>query len=316
MRVVGLVAFRNEEPYVPYLLASLLPLVDHVVALDDRSTDGGPDLFRDAGVAVITGPSGLTFGGRRQLLLQEGRRAAGTHFVVVDADEAFDAQFSQRGRRVIEELAPGQALAFPFRTLWKGWTRYRIGREYDLPLTCAFRDDSVSTYEDTFIHESRLPRRIAASCRRLRSDEGSMVHFQFAAWHRAQVKQAWYRCNEYLRGKVAMRVNARYLFTLDGPRVRTRPVEPETLAHLPPMNPLADLPPSWHLEEILTWFDRYGPNHFEALQIWHVGELREAFVATEEREPHPSRVAPPFVRILEDAYGSARALTRRAIRRR
>src|SRR5207248_3926413 len=137
-------AFRDEEPFLPYLLASLAPIVDHVVALDDRSTDGGPGLLRDAGATVVASTEEWTFGRRRQVLLDEGRRVGGTHFVAVDADEAFTLPLSEHGNTLIGSLAHGQSLAFPFRTLWKGATRYRVGHEYDMALTCAFRDDGTS----------------------------------------------------------------------------------------------------------------------------------------------------------------------------
>lgn len=315
MRIVALLAFRDEEPYLPFLLASLAPLVDHVVALDDRSTDAGPVLLRAAAATIATPREGSTYGSRRQLLLEMGRAAGGTHFVAVDADEAFSADFSAHGRSAIKGLSPGRALAFPFRTLWKGTANYRIGKEYDMPLACAFQDDGVSNYAATPIHESRLPGDIAGTARVLPDHVGSMVHFQFAAWDRAQAKQAWYRCKEFLAGTSPLRVNARYLTTLDGPRVRVRPIDPAVLAHLPLLSPLSALPPSWHLEEVLGWFAAHGASRFEPLQIWHVPELRDAFEAAEGRSPRASAITPPVARAAGDLYGSSRAALRMVSRR-
>lgn len=315
MRIVALLVFRDEEPFLPYVLASLGSLVDGVVAVDDRSTDGGPDLLRAAGATVVAAPDGSTFGQRRQALLEAGRRAGGTHFVVVDADEVFGATFSRAGRPTVEALQPGQVVALPFRTLWKGTTRYRVGREYDLPLACIFADDGAVSYRDSVIHESRLPEGLDFERRVLPPSEGSMVHLQFAAWERAQVKQAWYRAKEYLDGTSPVRVNARYLLTLDGPLVRSRPLDPSSLAHLPAVAPLRDLGPSWHLGAVLSWFDKFGPAHFEPLQIWHVPALRQAFERAEGRPPRSARLTPSIARLAGDAYGSGRALTRRVAHR-
>lgn len=315
MRIVALLSFRDEAPFLGPLLASLTPLVDHVVALDDRSTDAGPDLLRASGATVTPAPVVSTYGSRRQLLLDMGRSAGGTHFVVVDADEAFTVDFSSHGRRLIEQLPPGSALAFPFRTLWKGTTHYRVGREYSMPLACVFHDDRASSYQDAAIHESRLPGVIAQSARVLSSSEGSMVHFQFAAWERAQVKQAWYRCKEFLEGSSAIRVNARYLTTLDRRNVRLRELDQSDLAHLRGIEALSALPPSWHLDELMAWFSKHGASHFEALQIWHVAALRRAFELSEGRPPRPSSIAPPVARMMGDLYGSGRAAARRVIRR-
>jgi hypothetical protein len=314
VKIVALLSFRDEEAFLPYLLASVEPLVDGIVALDDRSTDGGPDLLRAAGATVVAPPEHTTYGSRRQLLLELGRAHAGTHFVVVDADEAFTAGFSAGGRALIEALPPGGSLSFPFRTLWKGTESYRIGKEYDMPLACVFHDDGVSTYADTTIHESRLPGTVAQAARVLPPAAGEMVHFQFVAWERAQVKQAWYRCKELLDGSSPLRVNARYLTTLDG-GVRTRPLDRAALAHLPTPEPLETLPPGWHLDELLSWFDRYGPSHFERLQIWHVPALAAAFEQAEGRPARTSSLTPQVARFVGDVYGSSRAAARRINRR-
>ena len=313
-KIVALLSFRDEEPFLPFLLASLAPLVDHVVALDDRSTDAGPDLLRASGATVTASPAGSSYGSRRQLLLETGRSAGGTHFVVVDADEAFTAEFSFHGRRLVETLPPGGAFAFPFRTLWKGTAHYRIGREYSMPLACVFHDDQTFSYQDAAIHESRLPGVIAQAARVLPDGDGSMVHLQFSAWERAQVKQAWYRCKEFLDGSSAVRVNARYLTTLDRPNVKLRAMDRSQLAHLPNIDALRDLPPSWHLDELMRWFRRHGPSHFESLQIWHVAALRLAFEVSEGRPPRTSAIAPPVARVIGDLYGSGRAAARRLIR--
>jgi hypothetical protein len=315
VRIVALLAFRDEEPFLPYLLASLSSLVDHIIALDDRSTDRGPDLLRAAGATVEVPPYGTTYGGRRQLLLDMGRAVGGSHFVVVDADEAFTARFSSGGRPGIEALRPGAALAFPFRTLWKGSTEHRVGKEYDMPLACVFADDGVSNYANTAIHESRLPGVLGLTAQVLPPTTGSMVHLQFVTWERAQTKQAWYRCKEFLDGSSPIRVNARYLTTLDSPGVRTRPLDGNELRHLPPLEPLVTLPSSWHLEEVLEWFQEYGPGHFEPLQIWHIPALADAFRSAEGRDPHTSAVAPRVARVVGDLYGSARAAGRTVSRR-
>ena len=310
MKIVGLLAFRDEEPYLPYLLASLAPLVDAVIAMDDRSTDAGPDLVRDAGGTVVAAPREATFGGRRGALLELGRRAGGTHFVIVDADETFSEPFARAGRRSIENLQPGEALALPFRTLWKGEERYRVGREYDLPLTCIFGDDGTGRYDDVVLHEPRVPLAIGRGPRIVPPSEGEMFHLQFAAWRRSQIKQAWYRCRELVAGASPLRINARYLTTVDGRLVRTRPVDPEAMAHLPSLSPLINLPPSWHLAELMAWMDRFGPAHFEPLQIWHVPELRDAFLVAEGRAPRSVHLAPHLARLVGDAYGSSRARLR------
>ncbi|MGH9277651.1 MAG: hypothetical protein ACRD12_06035 [Acidimicrobiales bacterium] len=307
-------SFRDEEPVLPYLLASLESLVDGIVAMDDGSTDDGAARLRSSGAIVVPAPPGTTFGQRRQLLLEEGRRRRGTHFVVVDADEAFTATLSRKGRHLIEALAPGDAMGLPFYTLWKGAQRYRAGREYDLPIWTVFADDGVSAHPDARIHEARIPPGLAGGRRVLPAAQGGMVHLQFVSWDRAQVKQAWYRCKERLDGASPLRVNARYLLTLDGPLVRSRPIDPAWVSHLPSLETLESRDAGWQLDQLLNWFDRYTPAYFEPLQIWHVPVLRQAFEAAEGRPPRPARFTPHLARFAGDVYGSTRAVARRIVR--
>ncbi|MGP8059636.1 MAG: glycosyltransferase family 2 protein [Acidimicrobiales bacterium] len=314
MKIIALTPFRDEAPFLPHFIASLRPAVDEIIALDDRSTDGGDDLLRDVGARIIRPTSVRTEGNKRATLLEEGRRRGGTHFVVIDADEVLTEPLTESLRLSITKLKSGESLAAPLLSLWRSSWCFRIGREYNMPLCCMFRDDGVAAYGNTFIHESRVPGTL-----RLKEtlNELPMVHLQFVAWHRAQVKQAWYRVQELLSGKSALGVNARYLSTLDGPLVRTRPFDPALLRHIPPVGPLEDLPPGWQLEELYQLFSEHGPEHFERLQIWHVPELRDRFVDVVGREPRPSiQLGAITARAVADLYGSSRALVRRVRRPR
>ncbi len=298
--------FRNEAEHLPYVLPSLVPLVDEIVALDDGSDDAGPDILSAAGAKVLTAARGLGEGERRQRLLDEARKRSATHLVIVDADEVFTHSFTSNGRRLIERLAPGESLALHFRTLWRSEVSYRVGREYDMPLRCIVRDDGTGSYGHTSIHEPRLPSN-SRRAQLVNPELGEMVHLQFVSWRVAQVKQAWYRCKEVIDGSSPLRVNARYWSTLDSRWVRTRRLGAGALCHVPSLAHLASLPAGWQLDEVLAWFDDYGPSRFEKLQIWDVPELRSAFIDRMGRAPRPSSLTPPAARLAGDAYGALRA---------
>ena len=317
LRVIALVMFRDEVAFLPYLLASLDGLVDEIVAIDDRSTDDGRALVEAVGghVVRLTPDTPTDYGSRRRMLLELGRDAGGTHFVCMDADEAFTEAWTTTGRQLIESIPRGGSLAVPFFTLWKDIARYRVEREYRLPLTCIFHDEGNVDYAARELHEDRVPRTYVARRQRASASLGGIVHFQFVAWQRAQAKQAWYRCKELLDGNTPLRINIRYWPTVEWVGVRTRPVDSAWFAGLPDANSLRKVKPGWHLAAILAWFDEHGPSMFEPLQIWHVDELRERFVAELGRQPRSQRVAVPLARALSNSFDLSRAAVAKTRRR-
>ncbi|MBU3675220.1 MAG: hypothetical protein FGM34_09270 [Solirubrobacteraceae bacterium] len=114
-------------------------------------------------------------------------------------------------------------------------------------------------------------------------------------WRRFQAKQAWYRCAELIRDpESALEINEIYSHSVETEAAGTATVPGDWTKGLNIPGGLPDLPPAWHLEETLQWFDSYGLDFFEPLEIWHVPELRQRFVAEAGREPKPLK--PSFIR--------------------
>jgi len=317
MKVVALLTFRDEAPFLPAWLASASRLIDSVVALDDRSTDGGGLLVEAAGgrvVQAVERPDADGFSARRQVLLELGREAGGTHFLCLDADELLSDPFIRNGRDLLASLDPGASLAVEQINLWRSTTHYRRGWRYRRPLALAFCDDVRLVYEHAVIHESRIPRQAEIARRSLPPAQAAIIHLQFVAWHRAQVKQAWYRCRELLDGRDPHAINARYWFTLDSAVVRKRPLPPSWLASGPDLAGVAAAPPSWHLDEVRRWFDERGPAQFEQLQIWHVPELLAAFRSSVGRSPRPHHLRVPLIVTASEGRDLLVAGARRACR--
>jgi len=317
MKVVALLTFRDEKPFLPAWLASVSRLADEIVALDDRSNDDGGRLVQEAGgtvASVADHPAADGFSARRQVLLELGRQVGGTHFLCLDADEVLSDPFLQNGRRLLASLEPGTSLAVEQINLWRSPTRYRRGWRYRRPLALAFRDRNGLGYEYAAIHESRIPRAAELARRSLPPAEAAILHLQFVAWHRAQVKQAWYRARELLSGRPAGAVNARYWFTLDSPIVRRRQMPTAWVPDHVDVAGVATAPPSWHLDELLGWLDQRGPVFFESLEIWHVPELLAAFERAVGRPPRPHRFRTPFIVAASEARDLVVAGARRTRR--
>jgi len=298
MKVVALLTFRDEAPFLPVWLECASRLVDDIVALDDRSTDGGGLLVEAAGGTVVRGSERSDadgFSARRQVLLELGREVGGTHFLCLDADELPSDPFIRNGRALLSSLEPGASLAVEQINLWRSTTHYRRGWRYRRPLALAFHDDGVLKYEFAAIHETRIPRPAEIARHSLPAGQAAIVHLQFVAWHRAQAKQAWYRCRELLDGRRADAINARYWFTLDSRLVHRRCMPSAWLAEGLDLGGVVAAPVSWHLEEVLHYFDERGAGHFEELQIWQVPELLVAFERSLGRSPRPQHLRIPLI---------------------
>jgi hypothetical protein len=295
MKVIALLPMKDEAWILPAYLSSVLPVVDEIIAVDDGSTDASRAIVEAAGGIVVdsTAADGVGWAEHsiRQQLLELGRERGGTHFLGLDADEALTAPSRTHLRDALASLAPGQKLAMQWVILWKRRDRYREDRSIwtNLYKDFAFADSGDTDHGHAFLGVSRTAGPTdAATWHQLGPDRAAVLHYQFVTWQRTQVKQAWYRCAELINTPArAFEINEMYAISLDAADVGTVPVPAEWTDGITVPDGIEDLPPGWHLAEILAWFDRYGIAFFEPLQIWHIEQLHQLFVEREGREPRP-----------------------------
>ena len=137
------------------------------------------------------------------------------------------------------------------------------------------------------IHEPRIP--LEGATARLRAEGVRVLHLQWLLTERTQMRQAWYRCREWLDGKAAAVINENYSGTLPDPRARTAALPAAWADGLTFPDLAVDREPSWNERDILGWFDRDTPEFFEPLEIWHIPVLRDAFERRVGRRPRPDR---------------------------
>jgi hypothetical protein len=123
----------------------------------------------------------------------------------------------------------------------------------------------------------------------VRAADVHVLHLQWLLARRTQMRQAWYRCREWLDSKPAAAINEYYATTLPDPRVRTAAVPAAWSEGLTFPDLAIDREPSWNERDILAWFAERGPAFFEPLEIWHLAPLRDAFVRAVGRRPRPDR---------------------------
>lgn len=283
MKVIGLLPFRNEKMFIPTYLSGLKEIVDLIIAVDDSSNDGGPELLRQnlnipCSVILKNKTEYWSVDKTRQHLLEMGREAGGTHFVCLDADETFTGNFRKNAKTIFAKMEPGQKLSLQWLAMWKSVDHYREDNSVwsNNFKDFVFYDDKKHNCSNIYLCEPRTPGPSnEQTLLKLNPKYGAVFHFQFSDFRKFQLKQAWYRCQEAVKNKPILAINQKYSITLDDPeaRVISCPTEWMKDITLPTVNYCDVLTQSWHYQEILSLFDKFGLNKFIDLDIWHIPEL-------------------------------------------
>lgn len=291
MKIIALLPFKNEAWSLPSYLSSVAKIADEIIALDDSSTDESVQILQDARTTLLTYDSTaekvVNMSARRQILLEAGRKAGGTHFIWLDADETFSADFIPRARGIIEKLKVGQKLTMRWVNAWKNTAQYLDDKKSPFGyiwkdfIVC---DDSSQNFNNQFLSEARTPGPHSDPLV-LNERDGVVLHWQFARWEITQFKQARYRCIELIEGsRSAKRINHTYSISLDNNSLKTIPLPKIWTGDisLPEIN---NLDINWYLTDLKNLFLKHGIEFFEPLQIWHIPELHQLFTEKTGREP-------------------------------
>jgi len=290
MKIIALMPAKNEEWILKTTLPQLKRFVDEILVLDGQSTDGTKAIVeRFQGIAYEQEGTEVHYSTWRQFLLTKGRERGGTHFVWLDADEAFTTNFLPTFRSRLEQLRPGQKLVLDWLCLWKDPRQVRSdGSVYSvLPKDFVFCDDGVSGFNPATLHEGRTPGpNDPERSLRIPREEGAVLHFQFVPFDRFQIKQAYMRCRELvMKTAQAWEINEKYAITLDDPAARCVPAPAAWLEGITGLDDLKNQGQGWYEQGVLDYFERQGPEFFEPLEIWHVPQFRAAFRERVGREP-------------------------------
>jgi hypothetical protein len=302
MKIIGLMPVRNEAWVLPHSLACLSAFCDVILVNDQESEDESKEICRRfPKVVLFESPEQLICEQARRRLLDAARDYAGHNLLWAnDADElvspALMNSFIDRHR---DRLTPGTAIDGRFHTLWNSFSTYRADYTLYRPYwgRMGMVDDRRTDYDRSQhaqLHDPRIPG--AEGMPAIEVAELAILHLQWMIPHRNQLKQAWYRCREWLDGrKSAANINDLYSITFPAPHARTAAVPAEWIADLTFPDASADRVPSWHQRELFAWFDQYSIERFEPLEIWHIPVLLDAFRARVGRRPRPDRsYLPPW----------------------
>ena len=116
--------------------------------------------------------------------------------------------------------------------------------------------------------------------------KGAVLHYQFSNWEAFQLKQAWYRCSELIQndGKKHDEINSKYKITLeesnylnDFKNIFKTSKIPSYLfddVHQPDLEKIYNQS-AWRLNQIQKWFDTFGKEYFQDLDIWHLDNIKK-----------------------------------------
>jgi len=294
MKIIALLPFKNEERFLPTYVSGMLHLVDAIIAIDDGSTDKSVDILsRLCGdkITIYNNDKLTDVAWKehhiREKLLELGRQAGGTHFVCLDADEAFTGNTKNKFKKLLSSMGPGQKLSLQWLANWKSFDHYRDdssiwSNNYKDFVVC---DSPGISYDYVWLHVGRTPGgNTSETLLRVNPKYAAVHHFQFSDFESFQMKQAYLRASELINGGVSTQnINQKYSITLDSNDVKVTACPQEWMTGI--VLPKLDQQSSWRKDAVYGYFKKHGPEFFEPLNIWHVPEFLEEFVRLTGRYP-------------------------------
>jgi hypothetical protein len=273
--VVCLTPVKDERAVLPRFLDCAAMWADHIVVLDQCSTDGSREVAAAHPKVRLLLNDDPTYdeAGRQRTLLAAAREIPGRRVLVaLDADEALSANvLHSRAWRGALSAEPGTVLRLRWASLLPGLQRAWISPDL---IAFGLVDDGRD-HRGPRIHSTRLP--ATAGQPFVALEDVRVLHYQFATRERNESKQRWYQCWERLHhpGKRPIQIYRQY-HRLDAvPESEVEAVRPEWLRDYAEAGlDMTAVPPpaSWYRwdEEVLDWVIEHGPSTFERLDIWEV----------------------------------------------
>ena len=290
MKTIALMPVRNEAVCLPHSLAALSAFCDVIIVLDQNSDDTSRVACRNFAKVVLLEREGNVGDKGRWELLDAARNYDGRNLLVYcDADELIPCHPWNSFISQVGDLRAGTVIDLLNFNLWGSARRFRNDDSFYRPgwKSVGFVDDRVSDYQrhdGLSLHGQRFPP--CANATVIRPSNLPILHLQWLFVEYNQIKQAWYRCQELIgTQKSAAEINRFYSVTLPLRFVRSSPIPPQWLDGLSWPDFSAELG-GWQEMEILKWFDEFGVEYFEPLEIWHVERLRNEFTRRTNRSPN------------------------------
>lgn len=302
-KLIGLMLTRDSDWIIGFTLRAALRWVDEMVVMLHNCNDKTDQIVNEIASAnpdrilihhVIDANWNEML--HRQQTLEFGRQRGGTHFAIIDDDEALTCNQLKATREAVLALAPHETLTTPMIPVWRSLGQRRVD---DCPwsraiLSLAFADGPGVTWmpaHDGYQFHSRFPRattkkrdprretQMMSRMRRQRMakqpvvdhSNGGAFHYQFASWKRLRAKHVWYRMIEmvmYPGRKTPEQINEMYSLALNEDGLRLETIPSEWKDGYDDIIGYADIEKTpWHLAECRRMMLEHGPEKFAGLDL-------------------------------------------------
>lgn len=285
MRLIGMMACRNEDWVLNLSARAALMWCDALVILNHSSTDLSAAIILKLAVEFSDRVHVLHVDGdwaemaHRQMMLQYVRSIGGTHFAIVDADEVLSGNLLGSIRVHIECMPPGWILQLPGYNLRGGLDRYHVtGIWSDRWFSLAFRDDRRLSWSGDRFHQREPGGALMRQARPIMQGQGGIMHLWGASERRLVAKHALYKMTETLRWPNKSKQEIDTLYNLAFVPSANRQFDQNwRYAEVPPewWAPYSTLRSSVHLdsvpwqeEECRQLYLKHGPERFAGLDLF------------------------------------------------
>lgn len=280
MKIVGLMMVKNEQWILNYSLPIAMLWVDELVILNHNSTDNTADILQQTTMdypgrihLLYSDVSDWPEMTLRQQTLDKGREVGGTHFAIIDGDEAITADVLPHIKQLFLDLTPRHGLNLRMIPAWRSPTQYRIdpcvwtkGR-INLGW-CDYQRIAWVAKNGYHLH-ARLPSGVRG-CTTPISVSGGVVHFEFADHERLKWKHRWYKLHEAVvyPDKPIDTIDQNYNQALDERGLITSPMQPQWRWYAHESNIYVGQEP-WHVEACKSLYAAADLlNRASGLDLW------------------------------------------------
>lgn len=299
MKVIIASPVKNEEWVLPSTLKNFSSFADYIILADQNSTDKTSEVCKNfPKVKVIPNNFKGYTNEVRFMLLDEARKIEGNNLIVcLDADEQISPKFIDEIKNYITNNPSEKSVGFftKWLQIYGKQDEYRIDEPWrENYKTFVFLDNRKVDYNRTYItneHIGRIP-----ETDNLVELKNPIIHLQWLARKRSEIKQAVYMCTELVDGWNPRKTNNRYSVARFLDNVPVEKVKPFWMEEIYfPSKEKLNSYDKVKLQDIYTMFDTKGTLFFEPLDIWHIEELRERFEKENHRKPTKIKVFPSWL---------------------
>lgn len=289
MKIIVIMPVKNEAWILRNVLENFSSFADHVIVADQKSIDNTKEICSSfEKVKLITNPYNGYTNEVRFMLLDEARKIPGENNLIIqlDADEFITSEFIEEVKIFISKNKNlPVAFSSPWLQLYNSNKEYRIdGVWKDNFKEFAFIDDRKLDYNRHYVtdeHINRIP-----DIKNKHKLKTPILHVQYLARKRCEIKQALYMCNERYKGIDPRKTNNRYSITKFLGNTKTNKLEETWYKNIPLPDDVAySTYDKTKLDDIQNLFKEKGVEYYEPLDIWHIEELKNQFKKETNREP-------------------------------